>query len=221
MISPTIRVAVVEDDEVVRESLCLLISGTPGFACVATCGSAEEALRRLPAVAPEVVLLDIRLPRMSGTECVPRLKEACPAAQIVMLTMFEDDRAIFDSLVAGASGYLLKRAPQARILEAIEEVQAGGSPMSGTIARRIVQSLQRPRFEGTSLGAGPHGTGGLPHISPREQEVLALLARGYRYKEIAESLGIHVETVRTHLRRIYEKLHVSTRTEAVVKYLGH
>ena len=220
MRSSPIKVAVVEDDDVIRESLHVLINGATGFECVWASPSAEDALERLPHAQPEVVLMDINLPRMSGIGCVARLKNVCPSAQIVMLTMYEDDVAIFDSLEAGASGYLLKRTPHAQILEAIEEVQAGGSPMTGSIARRIVQSVQRVRVEARQPRGGEAASPGLLDVSPREHEVLTLLAQGYRYKEIAERLGINVETVRTHLRRIYEKLHVSSRTEAVVKFLG-
>ena len=215
-----IRVVLVEDDDVVRESLAVLINGAPGFSCVAACPNAEDALERIPSLSPEVVLMDINLPRMSGIECVSRLKQACPAAQIVMLTMYEDDAAIFDSLAAGASGYLLKRTAHVRILDAIEEVHEGGSPMTGTIARRIVHAMQQARLDPAKSASQPATSqDGLLNLSPREHEVLTLLARGYRYKEIAEALGIAVETVRTHLRRIYEKLHVSTRTEAVVRFL--
>jgi DNA-binding NarL/FixJ family response regulator len=214
-----IKVALVEDDDVVRESLTVLINGAAGFRCVCASQSAEDALQRLPAARPDVVLMDINLPRMSGIECVARLKESCPSAQIVMLTMYEDDAAIFDSLAAGATGYLLKRTPHVLILEAIEEVHAGGSPMTGSVARRIVKSVQQARLaQRPDQTVEPDGAG-LLNVSPREHAVLSLLAKGYRYKEIAEDLSIDIETVRTHLRRIYEKLHVSTRTEAVVKFL--
>jgi len=216
-----IKVALVEDDDVVRESLSVLINGAAGFICVCASPNAEAALQEVPLAKPDVVLMDINLPRMSGIECVARLKAACPSAQIVMLTMYEDDAAIFDSLTAGATGYLLKRTPHVQILEAIEEVYAGGSPMTGSVARRIVQSVQEARGQRASTQPEEIEAPSLLNVSPREHEVLTLLAKGYRYKEIAEALGIEVETVRTHLRRIYEKLHVSTRTEAVVKFLRH
>ena len=154
--------------------------------------------------------MDIRLPRLSGIECARRLKDVLPATQIVMLTVFEDDERVFDSLVAGASGYLIKRTPPAQILEAIVDVHRGGSPMSGAIARKVVQYVWAARPAKPGLA-----------VSPREQEILDHLARGYRYKEIAEALSISIDTVRSHIRRIYEKLHVSSRTEAVVKFLGH
>jgi DNA-binding NarL/FixJ family response regulator len=165
-------------------------------------------LKEIPRHPPDVVLMDINLPRMSGIECVRRLKAALPATQIIMLTMYEDDHCVFDSLTAGASGYLLKRTPHAQILEAIQDVHQGGSPMTSSIARRVVRAV------------GEAASSDLAHVSPREEEILTLLAKGYRYKEIADALHLSVETIRTHLRRIYEKLHVSSRTEAVVKFLG-
>jgi RNA polymerase sigma factor (sigma-70 family) len=221
MNSPVITVALVEDDPLIRESLAVLINGASGFACVAAFATAEDALACLPRLQPEVVLMDINLPRMSGIECVARLKTASPGTQIVMLTMYEDDDAVFDSLAAGASGYLLKRTPHLQILEAISDVHLGGSPMTGSIARRIVESVQRTQTEARQAArqAG-ESQAGLAQVSAREREVLTFLAQGYRYKEIAEVLGLKVETVRTHLRRIYEKLHVSSRTEAVVRFLG-
>lgn len=213
--TPPIKVALVEDDDVIRESLSVLINGAAGFVCVCASASAELALQAVPQAQPNVALIDVNLPGMSGIECVARLKQACPQMQIVMLTMFEDDDAIFNSLAAGATGYLLKRTPHVQILDAIEDVHAGGSPMTGSIARRLVRSFQQTRPSPRDEFA-PQPL----NLSPREQEVLTCLAQGYRYKEIADRLAINVETVRTHLRRIYEKLHVSSRTEAVVKFLG-
>ena len=210
-----IRVALVEDDEAVRASLRVLIHGANGFVCVSDCANAEEALQRIPLEKPDVVLMDINLPKMSGIECVRRLKAELPRTQIIMLTMYEDDHCVFDSLTAGASGYLLKRTPHAEILEAILDVHQGGSPMTSSIARRVVRAVRGLRAAEPAAASSE-----LAHVSPREEEILGLLAKGYRYKEIAETLGLSVETVRTHLRRIYEKLHVSSRTEAVVKFLG-
>jgi len=210
-----IRVALVEDDEPVRASLAVLINGAGEFTCASACATAEEALERLPSEKPDVVLMDINLPHMSGIECVHRLRTALPDTQVIMLTMYEDDHRVFDSLAAGASGYLLKRTPHTQILEAIRDVFQGGSPMTSSIARRVVRAVREAR------AASPVAAdSALAHISAREEEILALLAKGYRYKEIAEALGLSVETIRTHLRRIYEKLHVSSRTEAVVKFLG-
>ena len=205
-----ITVAIVEDDPCIRESLMVLINGTPGFRCVGGFANAESALLRLPEVNPEVILMDIFLPKLSGIECVRQLKTRLPSVQIVMLTGFEDDELVFDSLAAGASGYLLKRTAPARILEAIDEVRSGGSPMSSYVARKVVQTFQK-----AAQPAQPEFS-----ISQREEEILALLAKGRRYKEIADSLAISIDTVRTHVRRIYEKLHVHSRTEAVVKFLS-
>lgn len=208
--SQTIQVALVEDDPGIRGTLEILLNGAPGFQCVATFASAETALARLPQLSPDVVLMDIQLPQMSGVDCVRKLKERHPQMQVLMLTVFEDDELVFDSLAAGATGYLLKRTAPSEILDAISEVHRGGSPMSSYIARRVVQSFQKPR---------PPQATDLP-LSAREREILGQLAQGFRYKEIAAELSISIDTVRTHLRRIYEKLHVHSRTEAVVKFLG-
>lgn len=206
-----IKVSVVEDDEGVRESLAALLNDADGFQCVSSHASAEDAIAQIPQKKPDVVLMDINLPAMSGIDCVRKLKELAPQTQIMMLTMYEDGEQIFNSLAAGASGYLLKRTPTAKLLEAIEEVQRGASPMSGKIARVVVQYFQQK-----SQPATPESQ----TLSKREQEILDLLAKGFRYKEIADSLSISFDTVRSHLRNIYDKLHVSSRTEAVVKYLN-
>jgi len=205
-----IRVALVEDDPQVREGLMSLINSAPGFHCAAACASAEEALKRLPPLSPEVVLMDIHLPGMSGIECIRRLKQQQPQMQITMLTVFEDHERIFQSLTAGASGYLLKQTPPAKLLEAISDLHRGGSPMSAQIARRVVETFQRPAAPEVSEA----------NLTAREQEILRFLAKGYLYKEIADQLGLSVETVRTHLHRIYDKLHVRSRTEAVMKVFG-
>jgi len=209
-----ISVSIVEDDDLVRESVAILIGGADGFSCAGAYATAEDALEHIPGKRPDVVLMDIRLPNLSGVECVRRLKQLSPAIQVIMLTMYDDDSAVFEALQAGASGYLLKRTPHVQILAAIEEVHRGGSPMSSAIARKVVQFVHR------APAANPAAGPALPHFSPRENEILAYLAKGYRYKEIAETLGIDIETVRTHLRRIYEKLQVGSRTEAVVKFLN-
>jgi DNA-binding NarL/FixJ family response regulator len=205
-----ISVSIVEDDAPVRESLARLIDGSPGCRCVSRHGSAENALAEIPAIKPDVVLMDINLPGANGVECVRRLKPQLPATQIIMLTVYQNTENIFDALAAGATGYLLKQTPPEELLSAIREVHAGGSPMSSHIARRIVQSFQpavTPSPEAQSL-------------SPREVQVLDLLAKGFRYKEIAEMTKTTYATVHTHIRHIYEKLHVRSRTEAVAKHLG-
>jgi DNA-binding NarL/FixJ family response regulator len=209
MASP-IKVAIVEDDEGLRESLAVLINGSSGFRCVGTYGAAEEALEQLPAKNPDVVIMDITLPNLSGIGCVQRLKAILPKTQVLMLTMHEDADRIFDSLAAGASGYLLKLTPPAELLKAVEEVYRGASPMSGKIARVVVEYFQKRK--GNALAE--------QNLSPRENEILGLLAKGFRYKEIADALSISIETVRTHVGNIYEKLHVHSRTEAVVKFLN-
>jgi DNA-binding NarL/FixJ family response regulator len=207
-----IRVSIVEDDAGVRESLSSLIAGARGFACLGAYSSGEDALREIPAARPDVVLMDIHLPLMSGIECVRQLKAVLPSLPIVMLTVYDDQEKLFKSLMAGACGYLLKRTSPAKLLEAIREVHQGGAPMSGQIARMVVQHFHATR-EQTAAPAPAF-------LTVREQEILDHLARGYRYKEIAEALQISFDTVRSHLRAIYEKLHVHSRTEAVVKYLN-
>ena len=206
----TITVGIIEDNEQIREGLAVLINGSPGFSCVATAPSAEEGLQVLPKKRPDVVLMDINLPGMSGIEAVPRLKELLPNAQIMMLTVYEDDEKIFRSLVAGAAGYVLKRTPPAELLDAIQSIHHGGSPMSDQIARRVVEVFR-------AMGASAAET---ENLSQRELEILSSVAKGNRDKEVADQLFLSVETVRTHLRNIYKKLHVRSRTEAVLKYLG-
>jgi len=208
--APLIRVALVEDDRQVRAGLRLLIDHSKKCACVAAFASAEEALARLPSLQADVVLMDIQLPGRSGIECIRELKLRQPKFQIMMLTVFEDHDRIFQSLTAGASGYLLKQTPPDKLLEAITELHRGGAPMSTQIARRVVEAFQQ-------AAPGGDATAGL---SPREKEIVALLAKGYLYKEIASQLGISVETVRTHIHNTYEKLHVRSRTEAVMKIYG-
>ena len=204
-----IRIAMVEDDKTVREGLQMLIKGSPGFTCVAAYGNGEDAVAGLPEINPDVVLMDINLPGINGIECIIRLKELGLPMLFIMLTVFEDSDAIFRSLSAGACGYLLKHTPPAKLLEAIQDVYRGGSPMSGEIARKVVQSFQQPAIKTVTNVS----------LTKREEEILGFLAQGFFYKEIAESLSISVETVRTHIRNIYEKLQVRTRTEAILKYL--
>ena len=206
----TIRIAVVEDDKTVREGLQILLNGSPGFSCVATYGNGEDAVADLPAVLPDVVLMDINLPGISGIECILALKEQKVPIQFIMLTVFEDSDDIFHSLSAGASGYLLKQTPPVKLLEAIQDVYRGGSPMSGEIARKVVQSFQHPLPDYAAANG----------LTKREDEILGYLVKGYFYKEIAGEVFISVETVRTHIRNIYEKLQVRTRSEAILKYLN-
>ena len=206
---PPIRIAVVEDDKTVREGLQMLLNGSPGFSCVAAYSSGEDALAGLPGIMPDVVLMDINLPGINGIECILKLKEHDLPLLFIMLTVFEDAEAIFRSLSAGACGYLLKHTPPAKLLEAIQDVHRGGSPMSGEIARKVVQSFQQPAIKSDTKVS----------LTKREEEILGFLAQGFFYKEIAGSLSISVETVRTHIRNIYEKLQVRTRTEAILKYL--
>ncbi len=207
----SIAVSIVEDDPQVRGSLAKLIDGAPGFRCVSRHQSAEEALKEIPRILPEVVLMDINLPGLNGVECVRRLKPQLPATQIIMLTVYQNTEHIFNALAAGATGYMLKQTPPAELLTAIKEVHAGGSPMSSHIARKIVQSFQQP---------APVPVAGAASLSPREAEVLDLLAKGFLYKEIADQIKVSYATVHTHIRHVYEKLHVRSRTEAVAKHLG-
>jgi DNA-binding NarL/FixJ family response regulator len=204
----SIAVSIIEDDAPARGILADWIRRTQGFRCTGVHGSGESALATLPAEKPTVVLMDINLPGMNGIECVRRLKPLLPDTQFVMLTVYEDAEHIFNALAAGASGYLLKRMPRAELLAALKDVHAGGSPMTSNIARKVVQSFQRPGSQSSEA----------EDLSPREREVLELLARGYLYKEIAESLQISVPTVNTYIRRIYEKLHVRSRSQAVAKF---
>jgi DNA-binding NarL/FixJ family response regulator len=204
-------VSIVEDNDQLRATLARLLNRAEGFRCASHYADAESALAALPGERPEVVLVDINLPGMNGVEFVRRLKLAAPDILAVMLTAYEDTENIFNALAAGAAGYLLKRAPRSELLEAIREVRRGGSPMTTHIARKVVQSFQK-------AGPAPQPGGG-DTLSTREQEVLDLLSQGFLYKEIADKLGISYETVHTYIRRIYEKLQVRTRTEAVAKFL--
>lgn len=204
-----ITVSIVEDNSQLRGTLAKVLNKAEGFKCLGQYANAEAALESVPSEKPDVVLMDINLPGMNGVECVRHLKQTCPGTQIMMLTVYEDTENIFNALAAGASGYMLKRTPRAELLAAIREVNKGGSPMTTHIARMVVQSFQKPV-------ASPGPTADL---SPREQEVLDCLAQGFLYKEIADRLNISYETVHTYIRRIYEKLQVRTRTEAVAKFL--
>jgi DNA-binding NarL/FixJ family response regulator len=209
--SKPITIAIVDDSADLRENIAGYLEASPGFRCLNSYATAEQALAGLPKTPPDVVLMDINLGRggMDGIECVRRLKTLLPSVQIIMLTVFEDADKIFRALSAGAAGYLLKRLPPAQLLDAIREVIAGGAPMSTSIARKVVQSFQK------ASGPGPEST----ELSPREHEVLSGLGQGLAYKQIADRLGVSIHTVRNYIRRIYEKLHVRSRTEAVAKYL--
>jgi DNA-binding NarL/FixJ family response regulator len=215
-VEKTIQVALVEDDAGVRANLARMIDGSPGFRCQGAYPDALAALKGIPANRPDVVLMDINLPGMMGTECVRRLKSVAPTLPVLMLTVYDDSEQVFKSLMAGATGYLLKRTPKAKLLEAIREITSGGAPMSRQIARRVVQFFQE-------MQQAPEATHRAPEVktlTEREEQVLAHLAKGHAYKEIADLLNISFETVRTHIRSVYDKLHVHSRTEAVLKYLG-
>jgi DNA-binding NarL/FixJ family response regulator len=205
-----ISVSIVDDEKELRHSITTFVNGSPGFRCLSAYSSAEAALKDLANDKPDVVLMDINLGGMNGIECVERLKSKAPTMQILMLTVYEDTDQIFKALAAGASGYLLKRSSPTKLLQAIREVHAGGSPMTSSIARKVVASFQKSKQTGQKQ----------THLSPREEAVLNCLAKGLTYKQIADQLEISIDTIRTYLRRIYEKLHVQSRTEAVAKYLS-
>jgi len=204
-----IRVSVVEDVPGVRENIVHFLDEAEGIECVSQHGSAEEALRDLPGVRPDVVVMDIQLPEMSGIDCVRRLKALLPGTQVLMLTVYEDSDRIFKALLAGASGYLLKSVSSEELIAAVRDIKIGGSPLNSLIARKVVQFFQ------TRPPAADPGA----QLSSREEEVLVLLAKGLLYKQIAETLGVTMDTIRKHCHHIYEKMHVSSRTEAVVRYL--
>jgi DNA-binding NarL/FixJ family response regulator len=203
-----IGVSIIEDDASVREFLGLWLKQAADFRLVSEYGNAESAIARLPQDHPDVVLVDINLSGQSGIHCVRKLKPVMPKTQFLMLTVYSDSDHIVDALSAGATGYLLKRTPRNEVLAAIQQVHEGGSPMNSFIARKVVQSFQREEPQAP----------GMDVLSPREWEVLRLLARGLVYKEIADSLGVSMPTINTHVHRIYQKLHVRTRTEAINRF---
>ena len=202
------RVAIVEDNRTTREGLEKIINLSSGYRCISTCSTAEDALRLLPQQRPEIVLMDIQLPKMSGVECVAHLKELLPAVQVIMVTVYEDPDRIFRALRAGASGYLLKRATPEQVLSAIREVQEGGAPMSGEIARKVIAYFRNQTAASAEVDK----------LSARERDVLELVVHGISNKEIADRLSVSLEAVRWHLKHIYHKLHVHSRTEAALKF---
>jgi DNA-binding NarL/FixJ family response regulator len=203
-----VRVAMVEDEREIRDSWVKLLGTFPDFACVCTCASGEDALKQLPSIRPQIVLMDIFLPRMSGIECTAKLKELLPNAHILILTSVADDELVFMALQAGADGYLLKSTQPAELEAALRDLLRGGAPMTGAVARRVVRYFrQKKKPKDTALG-----------LSTREEEVLILLSKGYGNKEIAAQLSLSVDTVSTYLKQIYKKLHVHSRTEAVMRY---
>jgi DNA-binding NarL/FixJ family response regulator len=208
-VKPPLRVALVEDQHDTRESWCRLISSFPDFECVCSCASAEEALRMIPEAMPDVVLMDVFLPHMSGIECTAKLKSMHPETPIVMLTASDEDEILFLALQSGADGYLLKRTKPADLRTALLDVMNGGAPMTSEIARHVVASFRR-----NAGGIEPSVS-----ITTREEETLVLLTKGYSNKEIAENLHLSIETVRSHLKNIYTKMHVRSRTEAVAHYM--
>lgn len=206
-----LRVLIVEDDRVVREGLSLIIDGTPGYVCVGAFGSVEEALKLSDSVQPDVMLLDINLPGMSGSEGVKVFRTKYPALQVLMLTVYAEQNRVFESICNGASGYLLKKTPPTRLLEAIREAHEGGAPMSPEIARKVVTLFQQTAAPAQSLY----------QLTPQETRLLKLLADGYSYQSAAAQLNISINTIRNYIRSIYEKLHVNSKSEAVSKALRH
>lgn len=203
MKSPDIRVAVVEDDPEIRQLLKIVIDGAQGFTCCMLCESGEEALSYIPHASADVVLMDLQLPGINGIQCTLKLKDNLPGLNVLVLTVQQEEEALFDSLCAGANGYLLKETPPDQILKAIEEVYKGGAPMSASIARRVVNSFRKPKKSSM--------------LSEREVEVLKLLCEGENYKSIADVLFVSSNTVKSHIKNIYKKLHVHNRAEAVAK----
>lgn len=219
--SQAIRIGLVEDDAGLRETLQEIFSGAADFKVVGAWADAESALREIRESAPAVVLMDINLPGMSGIECLRKLKADNPGVRVIMLTVYDDNDRLFESLVSGADGYLLKRATRSRLLESVREIASGGAPISSQVARRIVEYFhQLDRTGGNRPGAAAAAAVDLQALTAREQEVLAKFAEGLAPKEVAADLGISWETVRNHTANIYAKLHVHSRAEAILKYLG-
>src|ERR1700677_1107233 len=202
------KIAIVEDNKVIRESLAEFVQADSECECVRTCATAREALKDLPKLQPDIVLMDIQLPDVSGIECTARLKQLMPSLQIIIVTVYEDTERIFKALRMGACGYLLKRCTPEELIAAIREVRQGGAPMSREIARKVIVSFQEPMKAAAEV----------EDLSPREREILELLAGGFANKAIADRLGLTDGTVRWHLRHVYHKLHVRSRTEAALKF---
>ena len=211
-----IKVSIVDDDDGIRSGLATLIRRAPALKLLGEYADAETAVKEIPGKVPDVVLMDINLPGMLGIECVRRLKNVAPDVPVLMLTVYDDSEKIFQSLMAGATGYLLKRTPKDKLLEAIREIHGGGAPMSRQVARRVVQYFQ----EVSQMPATTQRAPEVETLTQREEQVLSLLAKGHAYKEIADLMHISFETVRSYVRTIYDKLHVHSRTEATLKYLG-
>jgi len=207
----SLTVSIVDDDPGLRDSISQFLKMAKGFRCLKVYATGKEALDGIPKEPPDVVLMDINMADLDGIECTRLLKLAAPKLQILMLTVYEDTERIFKALAAGASGYMLKRTAPSKLLDAIREVHIGGSPMSGPIARKVVQFFQ----------TNPPAKKESDDLSARERQVLQFLSQGYAYKQIADELGVSIDTTRTYIRRIYEKLHVHSRTEAVVRFLVH
>ncbi len=207
----TVTAAVVEDESSLRQSFQEILNRAPGFCCIGAFANAEDALRDLPSLNPRVVLMDINLPGMSGVDCVRQLSILLPQTQIVMLTVHDNPEAIFNSLAAGASGYLLKPVRAAQLLVAVRDVIAGGAPMTSNIARKVVQTFKKPV---------PPSMSETEDLTPKEKLVLDYLAKGYLYKEIADALKMSYSTVHTHIEHIYDKFHVRSRSQAIAKYLA-
>jgi len=202
-----IQVIIVEDDPEIRDWLVDVLNSAAGIRCVVSYPDAESCILNYKNFSPDIVIMDIHLPGINGIECIKKIKPLNPGVQFIMFTVFEDDEKVFDSLCAGASGYILKNTSPQRLVSAIRELHKGGSPMSSSIARKVINSFQKPQSISNTFN----------RLTPREKELLDLLAKGYRYKEIADMLSISIETVRTHIRNIYDKLQVQSRTEALNK----
>ena len=205
-----ISFAIVEDQVELRTNLVEWLSRAPGLSCVGTYSTGEEALKHLPKLYPDVVLMDINLPGMGGIQCVSRLKQFLPETDVLMLTTYDNAEMIFDSIRAGATGYMLKNQPREELVQALQQVRAGGSPMSLKIARKVISHFQAPKKHGDEI----------EQLTNREQEILRLLTKGYLYKEIADHLGVTLSTIQTHIAAVYTKLHVHSRTEAAMKFSG-